>query len=135
MRPYPGAYLRFIQLFNAGKYWESHEVLESPWRENRSRFYRGIIIYASAFVHAQRGNPRGVRKQLLKARRYLEAYRPHYLGIDVDRLLAHAARCLEVVSGDAPPEGPALARAIPFDRLTLDARLVRGDEPELADGP
>ncbi len=76
-----------------------------------------------------------MRKQLLKARRYLEAYRPHYLGIDVDRLLAHAARCLEVVSGDAPPEGPALARAIPFDRSTLDARLVRGDEPELADGP
>src|SRR5690606_41977082 len=93
MRPFPGAYLRFIQLFNAGKYWESHEVLESPWRENRSRFYRGIIIYASAFVHAQRGNPRGVRKQLLKARRYLEAYRPHYLGIDVDRLQIGRASC------------------------------------------
>lgn len=132
IRPFPEEYLHFIRLFNADKYWESHEVLEGPWRLNRSPFFRGMIIYASAFVHAQRGNPRGVLKQLRKAQRYLERYRPYYMGVDVDRILAHAKECLAVVSAPDPPEGKALEQAIVFPRLSLDASKVRGDEPELA---
>ena len=67
----PQALHRFLELFNAREYWESHEVLEGPWREWGSDFYQGLILYASAFVHAQRGNPRGIRAQLEKAERKL----------------------------------------------------------------
>lgn len=133
VRPFPAEYLQFVELFNAGKYWESHEVLEGPWRKNRSPFYKGMIIYASGFVHAQRGNPRGVYKQLRKAERYLHPYRPYYMGVDVDRILAHAASCIQLVGGPDPPQGDALRRIIPFQRLELDASLVRGDEPEFFD--
>lgn len=128
---FPKAYLRFIELFNQAEYWESHEVLEWPWRENRSPFYRGVIIYASAFVHGQRGNPRGVRKQLLKAKRYLKEYRPVYMGLDIERLLSHLEECLRLVTVPDPPEDDELRRVLPFDRLELRREWVRGDEPEL----
>lgn len=132
IRSFPREYLQFVRLFNDGKYWESHEVLEGPWRLNRSPFFRGMIIYASAFVHAQRGNPRGVLKQLRKAQRYLERYRPYYMGVDVDRVLAHAGDCLALVTVPDPPQGEALQQAVEFPQLKLDASYVRGDEPELA---
>ncbi|OUM98339.1 MAG: hypothetical protein BAA04_05795 [Firmicutes bacterium ZCTH02-B6] len=129
--PLPEPFVRFIDLFNAGAYWESHEVLEQPWRANRSDFYQGLIIYASAFVHAQRGNPRGVRLQLLKVQRKLPPYRPHYLGIDVDRIFAHADWILKLLDDDPSLSGPALRSRLPFPRLALQPELVRGDEPEL----
>ena len=130
--PFPAALRAFVSYFNQERFWESHEVLEAPWRRNRSPFYKGLIIYASAFVHVQRGNPRGVRKQLVKARRYLWAYAPHYLGVDTAGLLAHLERCLAAVSMDDPPAGEALRRAVAFHRLELDRALLRGDEPERA---
>src|SRR5215212_5085118 len=90
---FPDALLRFVALFNAGHCWESHEVLEGPWRASRSELYHGLILYASAFVHAQRGNPRGVVAQLAKAERSLSGFRPRCLGLDVDAILANAAEC------------------------------------------
>ena len=42
----PQALHRFLELFNAREYWESHEVLEGPWREGGSDFYQGLILYA-----------------------------------------------------------------------------------------
>lgn len=132
---YPAAYLEFVRLFNAEAYWESHEVLEAPWRENRSAFYQGLIIYASAFVHAQRGNPRGVRIQLEKAERYLAPYAPAYMGLDVQRILDHGRRCRAIVEEAPSLQGEELTAAIPFPRLVLDAAQVRGDEPELRSAP
>ncbi|HEY8418380.1 MAG TPA: DUF309 domain-containing protein [Limnochordales bacterium] len=131
----PEAFQRFLALFNAGAYWESHEVLEEPWRALRSDFYQGLIIYASAFVHAQRGNPTGVRKQLAKVQRKLPPYRPHYLGIDVDEVLATTERLLARVEAEPHLSGEALRRRFPYPRLVSRAAYIRGDEPELAAGP
>lgn len=128
---YPAPYIQFLRLFNDEEYWESHEVLEQPWRQNRSDFYQGLIIYASAFVHAQRGNPTGVRKQLEKTERYLTPFAPIYMGLDVDEILDHGRRCRARVDADPSLVGERLRAAIPFPRLHLDARRVRGDEPEL----
>lgn len=113
----------FIALFNREEYWESHEALEDAWRETGSDFYQGLIIYASAFVHAERENPHGVRAQLEKAERYLAPYRPAHLGIDVDALFRHAARCRRALREDSP---------VPRIRLDPDPALVDGGEPELA---
>ena len=127
---FPPSYLRFIELFNDEQFWESHEVLEQPWRENGSLFYKGMIIYASAFVHTQRGNPVGVRKQMVKAAGYLGMYAPHYMGLDVDHILSHGKVCLAVLDRTPPARGEALISAIPFVSLRLEEHLVRGDEPE-----
>ena len=130
----PQTFHRFLELFNAREYWESHEVLEGPWREAGSDFYQGLILYASAFVHAQRGNAHGVGAQLEKAERKLAAYRPCYLGIDVNTVLAHAARCREIVELRPDDDPRAWLRIADVPHLQLDAQLVRGDEPELRRG-
>lgn len=126
-RDVPAELLEFVALFNRGEYWESHEVLEAPWRRNRSGFFKGLILYASAFVHLRRGNAHGLGAQLRKARRELRPYRPAHLGLDVDDIRAHAAKIL-----DALERGPDTIPDRPLERpLRLDASLLRGDEPEL----
>ncbi|MEJ2678924.1 MAG: DUF309 domain-containing protein [Gemmatimonadota bacterium] len=117
---------RFLDLFREGRYWASHEALEGAWRENRSRFYKGLILYASAFVHAGRGNTHGLRAQLRKATQHLQPYRPAYLGFDVTAILKHARQCL-----DGAEDEEDVTR-LPPPALDWDPRRVRGDEQELA---
>ncbi len=119
---WPAALVRFVELFNRGDYWESHEVLEDPWRQNRSEFYHGLILSASCLVHARRGNPHGIRAQAAKAEAALRPYAPAYLGIDVAALRTslHAA----ADNADRPQQ-------IEAPHLTLDPHLHAGDEPEL----
>lgn len=125
----PPAFARFVELFNAGEFWESHEVLEGPWRTGRSGFYHGMILLASAHVHVQRGNPRGVAAQMRKAIRALEPFRPRWMGMDVDALLAHARSA--IAAAEASGDAESLRRAVPAPRLAPHPALVRGDEPEL----
>lgn len=121
-------FLRFLELFNRARFWESHEVLEGAWRQNRSPFYQGVIIYASAFVHVQRGNPAGVIKQMAKVCRRLEPYRPHHLGLDVVEILRQARRWTDWArAAGSGPRNPTP----PFPLLSVDPALIRGDEPEL----
>ncbi|CAN5792018.1 hypothetical protein BH23GEM3_BH23GEM3_25120 [soil metagenome] len=130
----PSALQRFVDLFNRAAYWESHEVLERPWRTGRSDFYKGLILYASAWVHVQRGNPRGIAAQLRKAERQLEAFRPAYLGVDVDALLAHAAVALQTVLEHEGAAWHKWEAVLPAPRLELRAERIRGNEAELAEG-
>ena len=127
----PDALLDFVALFNRGAYWESHELLEGHWRESRSQFYHALILYASAFVHVQRGNPHGIVAQLEKAERCLAPYSPAYLGLDVSELLAHSARCRAIVAAHRGAEREAWAALVPAIRLEPSAERLRGDEVEL----
>lgn len=129
--PFPPPYVEFVRLFNAEEFWHGHEVLEGSWRKNGSTFYKGLIIFASAFVHAQRGNPTGVRKQMAKALRYLSPYAPNYLGLDVEALLRHATQCHDLaVRLEANPGAPK--PRFSYCRMELDRTRVRGDESELS---
>ena len=119
----PKALGEFLGCFSRGEFWESHEVLEVPWRQNRSGFYKGLILLASALVHVQRGNPRGVVAQCRKAERELAPFRPHYLGLQVEEILSHLRALRQAAEGGEPlPPAP---------RLAADLRLIRGDEREL----
>lgn len=131
---FPAALREFVALFNRGEFWESHEVLEGPWRVSRSGFFQGLILFASAWVHVGRGNPRGISAQLRKAERRLSPYAPAYLGVDVDSLIGDAERTRAVVArhSDAPPA--AWSELAPAPQLRLLPALLRGNEPELG-GP
>ncbi|ADU50461.1 Methyltransferase type 11 [Thermaerobacter marianensis DSM 12885] len=124
----------FLWLYHRGRFFESHEVLEEAWHRSRSDFYHGLIILAAAFVRRDRGTPRGVRRNLAKARRYLAKYRPHYLGLDVDAILAFIDRQIPAVERAGDPEGEALRRLVPDLPLPVHPGWVRGDEPEWEDG-
>lgn len=125
------AYDEFLDLFNKGLFWDSHEALEPAWRRTGSEFYHALILFASAFVHVQRGNRHGIAAQLGKAQPLLHARKPAYLGLDVDRMIEHSTTCRQLVAEnrDAPPDAwPIL---IPFPRLEYHPARVRGDEPEM----
>ncbi len=113
----------FVRRFNRGEFWESHEVLEIPWRVGHSDFLQGMILFASAFVHVQRGNVHGIEAQLAKATDRLRPYAPAYLGVDVAAVLRAADEARQSVTRGDPPVPPA---------LDLARSRVRGDEPELS---
>lgn len=122
----PTALERYLALYQAGAWWESHEALEDAWRESRSGFYHGLILLASALVHAGRGNRHGVGAQAQKTLAALAPYRPSWLGFDVDAIVELVAQWPEL----AAAEGDWSA-AIRPPVLRPDRRHLRGDEPEL----
>lgn len=130
-RPWPGPLLRFVELFNQGDFWESHEVLEAPWREHRSGFYKALILLASAYVHVQRGNARGVVAQMRKAERAFAPYRPGYLGFGVDALIREAEAARGVLRDHAEGRVEHWREQLHAPILEPDAAAVRGTEREL----
>ncbi len=103
------ALLEMARLFNAGAFWESHEALELEWRRTRSPFYHGLILYASAWVHHQRGNRHGVTAQLDKAAPLLHRFAPAHCGVDVARMLREG----EALREGHPPPHPVIAVTVP----------------------
>ena len=131
MIPFPAALARFVRLFNEESFWDSHEVLEDAWREHGSEFYHGLILYASAFVHLQRGNAHGIRAQLVKAQRALGAFRPRYLGVDVESILTRAVAYRKALEEEPDAAGARLKEIVPCYTIELMSDHLRGDEPEL----
>jgi uncharacterized protein len=83
-----------LELIRAGAYFEAHEELEDEWRTAPAAerdFLQGLVHVAVAWLHAGRGNEPGCRRQLEKAARRLEPYRPSHRGVDVEHVLAQVA--------------------------------------------
>ena len=126
-RSLPVPFLRFLELYRAGRFWDSHEALEDAWRARRSDFYQALILYASAWVHWQRGNAHGVRAQLRKATERLDTYPAAYLGLDVSELQAHCVTVGKEVA-ENPDDWPDRVTPLP---LSLQPDRLQGDEVEL----
>ena len=99
-----------IAHFNAGEFFEAHEVWEELWMECASaerRFVQALIQAAVAMHHFRRGNAAGARRLFHSGRRYMEPYRPRFWGLDIDdfwsRMESHLAPAL---TGDATSPGP-----------------------------
>jgi DNA-binding response OmpR family regulator len=93
--PLPESALRGIEEFNAGQYFEQHETLELVWRAERRPIrdlYRGVLQIGVGCLQVERGNAIGAMKMIDRAVKWLQPFRPACQGIDVDRLLADAAR-------------------------------------------
>jgi uncharacterized protein len=84
-----------IELFNDREFFACHDRLEDLWGETlgpERQFYQGLIHAAISLFHFGEGNLGGARKMYSSAAAYLEPYRPLYLNLDVDRLLADLQR-------------------------------------------
>jgi predicted metal-dependent hydrolase len=94
-----------VALFNQGRYFEQHEVLEELWRRERRevrRLYQGILQIGVAFHHLRRRNYHGVVYMLTRGAMYLRPFAPRCQGVDVEALLADAARALDAVRALGP---------------------------------
>lgn len=121
--PYEPDYLQGIAYFNACEFFEAHEVWEDVWSEHQGesrRFYQGLIQVAVCLHHFGNGNVRGARKLYRTSSNYLEAYRPHHLGLDVDKLLEQFEICCHSILSDdeAIPEAVIDPSLIPEIHLS-----------------
>jgi hypothetical protein len=65
-----------LDLFNAGFYWEAHEVWEGFWhafgrKGPNAQFVQGLIHLAAAAVKIREGKPAGVTRHVRRARELL----------------------------------------------------------------
>ena len=111
-------YLRGIDHFNRGEYFEAHEVWEDLWIEVNDEpkgFYHGLIQAAVALHHARRANPNGARSLFRRMKANLDGFRPAYLGLDLDTFLSRMdAACAPVFEN--PPRAVDEAR---FPKIAL----------------
>jgi len=95
-------FLRGIDLFNHGYYWEAHETWELLWtaagREDcHADFFKVLIKLAISALKARENRPNGVRRQATAARDLLDDIRPIlvgsgdvYMGTSLTELRRHA---------------------------------------------
>ncbi|OYV85765.1 MAG: hypothetical protein B7Z73_12935 [Planctomycetia bacterium 21-64-5] len=96
MSEYDPRYLAGIEYFNNCDFFESHEAWEEMWSDEAGpsrKFLQGLIQAAVALHHFGNGNIRGAKKLYYGARGYLEHYRPHHLGLDLEKFLSEMDAC------------------------------------------
>ncbi|HJZ57078.1 MAG TPA: DUF309 domain-containing protein [Gemmataceae bacterium] len=133
---YDPRYLAGVRLFNAGEYFEAHEVWEDLWRDCPAadrRFYQSLIQAAVALYHWENGNRPGTVRLFHSGRRYMEAYRPSYRGLDVDRFWTQVAAALApaLAESDVSPSPPAEVR----NNSVLGTQYSVPDRPQIALDP
>jgi predicted metal-dependent hydrolase len=114
-----------LSAYERGDFFEAHELLEPAWMGTSDlaerALYQGLIKLAAGYVHAVRGNPIGVARNLTGARAHLETSQrldpetARGVGIDVPSLLAEIDARLTAVAGIA--EEPAAIPIRLIDRL------------------
>jgi predicted metal-dependent hydrolase len=102
-----------LEAYARGEYFEAHEILEPAWMGAEDiaerELLQGLIKLAAAYVHATRGNPAGVEKNLRGALARIEAGRAAgpRLRVDADALARVVRARLDAVSGPTALVDPA----------------------------
>jgi predicted metal-dependent hydrolase len=105
-----------LDLFNAGRFFECHEVWEKLWLDegdaDRAQVLKGLLQAAIALHHFRRHNLEGARKLYEGQKRILAPYSAGALGLDLEafaRAMDASCGVLTLVKpGDAPELDPAL---------------------------
>lgn len=98
-------YVRGIRLFNEGKFFDAHEVLEDVWRAapaEQKKFLQGLIQLAVALHHHSKGNAVGALSLLERAARNLAAEPRACRGIHVADLLLSMKQCAAAIEQGMP---------------------------------
>lgn len=95
-----------VDLFNAGYWWEAHEVFESLWHASGRQTPVGhclqaFIQCAAAHIQAELQHARGARNLLRRAARHAAAAGSITLGADLETLIAESTRF--AMEPGAPP--------------------------------
>jgi uncharacterized protein len=125
-------FLRGVALFNAGYYWEAHEVWEGLWHAYGRRgvladVIKALIKLAAAGVKVREGQEHGVRIHAGRAAELFASARSagasHQLGLDLEQWVEHCRRIAEDPPCDPTPIGTPVARVFPF-QIKIDPDRV-----------
>lgn len=98
--PLPETARQAIELFNAGEYYQQHDLLEALWMETAGPIrdlYRAILQVGIAYYQITRGNERGALKMLLRSQQWLAALPDQCQGVNVAQLRTDAAEVRRVL--------------------------------------
>lgn len=108
-----------FEAFNAGHYWEQHELLEGAWREEARpvrELYQGILQVGVALHQIEQGKWTGAIKLLRRGLNRLDRLPPVCMGVDLDafRRQAYALHQHLMELGAEQPAAPEpnLARLV-----------------------
>ena len=82
-------FLKGVEEFNHGLFFECHETLEEIWLEERGEdrlFYQGLIQIAAGYFKLQQGVPAGAVKLWRMGLEKLALYGVSYEGIELESL-------------------------------------------------
>jgi pSer/pThr/pTyr-binding forkhead associated (FHA) protein len=127
---YPSHYLEGIEHFNAGRYFDAHEVWEEIWLRSSGDtklFYQMLIQAAVGLHHYERGNARGARGMYANVMDKLDRLPRFIMSIDLnDFARQFKAFCDELISNNdetAPPPDRPRPRIRFLSRETADWSL------------
>ncbi len=127
---HPSHYLQGIEHFNAGRYFDAHEVWEEIWLRSSGdtkTFYQMLIQAAVGLHHYERGNPRGARGMYANVVDKLERLPSFLMSLDLnDFSRQFRGFFTELIEGDnegAPPTDRPRPRIRLLSRETTDWSL------------
>lgn len=89
-----------IRAFNDGDFYGAHDHFEALWGED---VWKGLVQAAVALHHYDAENPEGFKGLPENVHRILDAYRPHYLGMDIERFVREFDGFFELVARGGNP--------------------------------
>ena len=84
------AVMSSVFLFNMERYWKSHEVLESVWKDSKGQtknLLNGLILVDAAYVHFQKGENAIFFSILNRSLEKFKDYSEYFYDIDMEFLL------------------------------------------------
>lgn len=117
------AYLRGVELFNAGYYWEAHEAWEPLWLAHGRRgavagVLQGLIKLAAAGVKIREGRPAGARSHAARAALLFQEARRQEgrfrLGLDLDEWIEKARSLAENPPSTQGPQDAPVFRVFEY---------------------
>ena len=94
-------FVGYFELFNAGKFYEAHDVLEDLWLEDRAGpqgdLFKGLIQLAGGFVLAGKERMAPAERVFLAASLNIEKYSGSYDGFRIEDGLGVARAALEAL--------------------------------------
>ena len=127
---HPNHYLQGIEHFNAGRYFDAHEVWEEIWLRSSGEtklFYQMLIQAAVGLHHYERNNPRGARGMHANVVDKLERLPSFVMSLDLNdfsrQYKTYFADLIENNNEDAPPLDKPRPRIRLLSRDTTDWSL------------
>lgn len=89
LQPLSELAIRGLELFNAGEYFEAHEVLEHAWNLETGigrELYRAVLQIAVAYLQIERNNYKGAMKMFLRSRQWIDPLPDICRGVNILQL-------------------------------------------------
>jgi len=103
---YPHEYLEGIRCFNAGRYFDAHEIWEEVWLRSSGDaklFYQTLIQAAVGLHHYERGNMRGALSMRNNVMEKLDKLPEVFMSLDLAEFREQVAGFLADVELEHPP--------------------------------